>query len=153
MKKIKYLLPLFGLAFATSVLAYRGGHNFTGVSLSSSNGHNYKANYSSQGSFPFNGAGVFDGSKVNLKGTLTVTEIDGTGVNESYCFALSGTLKTTGGTVKTTQYTDTSCAQVAKRSTYSVNSYSEDGVGSFTTVATDAAGVVYTLGGTHTYQH
>src|SRR3989344_824162 len=107
MKKIKYLLPLLGLAFATSVFAFRGGHNFTDVSLSSSDGHSYMADFLSRGSFPFNGEGLFDGSKVNLKGTLTVSVVDGSPTNQSYCFALSGTLKTNGGTLKTTQYTDT----------------------------------------------
>lgn len=150
MNKIKFILPVLGFTFATSVLAYSGQHNFTGVTVSY-NGYSYKADYLSQGSFPFNGSGLFERSRVNLKGTLTITEKDGVPVSESTCFALNGSLKTTGGTIRTTQYTDTSCSQVAKKTTYSVTSYQEDNLGSFTTVAQDGAGVTYTLQGTHTF--
>lgn len=151
MKKIKYFLPLLSLVFAGSVFAFSGAHSFTAVSVGTSNGHTYKGAFAGTGSFPFNGAGLFDRSKVNLKGTLTVTEKDGVTANESTCFSISGTLKTTGGTVKTTEYTDTSCSVVYKRSTYTVNSYSEDAGGSFTTVVKDGSGIVSTLQGSHVY--
>jgi len=152
MKKIKFLLPLLGLAFVGSVLAYSSAHSFTTVSVSTSNGHSYKGQFVSQGSFPFNGAGLFDRSKVNLKGTLTVTENDGLYVNQSTCFAVNGTLKANGGTVKTTEYTDTSCSVIYKRSTYTVSSYSEDGSGNFSNVVKDSAGVISTLQGSHIFQ-
>lgn len=151
LKKIKYILPIVGLAFAGSVMAYAGSHSFTGLNVSSSNGHNYKAQYSSNGTFPFNGAGLFDKTRVNLKGTVIVSEVDGKVVSESYCLSLNGSLKSSGGTIKTVQYTDTSCTNVAERKTYLVGSYLEDGIGTFSAVATDSAGITYTLQGTHTF--
>ena len=144
MKKIKFFLPLLGLAFAGTVFAYSGTHNFTNVTVNSS-GNSYYGNFTGTGSFPFNGVSAFDRSRVNLKGTLTV---DG----QSYCYALSGTLKTNGGTIKTTQYKDTSCSVVYKKATYTVNSYSEYSDGSFSTVVKDGNGLISTLSGTHLYQ-
>ncbi|MDO8657165.1 MAG: hypothetical protein Q7K55_00380 [Candidatus Levybacteria bacterium] len=151
MKKIGFLLPLLGLLFTTTAFAYSGSHNFLSMTTTSSNGHSYKSEFNGAGKFPFNGLSSYDGSRVNLKGTFNVSERDGVTVSESYCTVLNGNLKTTGGKLTATLYSDSACSQVAGKTVYTVSSYQEDNTGNFTVSATDGSGVVYSTSGSHQY--
>ncbi|MDP3954899.1 MAG: hypothetical protein Q8Q15_00870 [bacterium] len=151
MKKIAILLLSFlSLVFTTGVYAYSGSHSFNGMVTTTSDGHTYKSEYTASGSFPYNGAGSMDRSKVNLKGIFTVSEADGVPTGQNYCASLKGGLKP-GNRLTATYYTDTTCATVAGTTNYTVSSYSEDGVGNFMVVAKDANGVVTTTTGVHGY--
>jgi len=136
---------------AGDTLNLRGGTYYEGNITTSSDGHTYKSGYTSTGSFPFNGQGSYDRSKVNLRGTYTLTEVDGNPVSESYCADLNGNLKTTGGRVTVKAYTDTSCQTLESKQTYTVTSYNEDTQGNFTVVATGSGGVVFTTSGVHEF--
>lgn len=149
MRRIKFLLPLVGLAFATTVFAFFGNHEFLEMTTTTSDGHVYKSEYRASGSFPFDGTGSDDGSRVNLKGVLNVFEIDSVSVDEVYCVKLRGTLSVGGGELTAIRYVDAKCKEEADRKTYTVSGYSESSPGSFTVEATDEAGVFSTASGTH----
>lgn len=151
MKKMAFLLPLAGLVFVSTVWAYSGTHNFLQMSVTTSDGHSYLSEYNSSGSFPFNGQGGYDRSKVNLKGVVFVSLADGVPVSESFCATLKGTLKTNDGRLTATRYADTSCTAAYERKTYTVSQYQEDGTGNFSVVARDEAGVIYSASGIHRF--
>lgn len=154
MKKIAFLISMLGALFAANLaFAFSGSHSFLSMNSSSSNGHSYVSQFVSTGSFPFNGKGNSDNSKVNLKGIVTVSQKDGVAVSESYCATLTGNLKPNSGRLSAVVYTDTTCTQVASKSSFAVSSYKEDSLGNFIVVAKDSKGVVWTTTGTHNLQY
>lgn len=154
----KRLIPFLlgsGLFLVAGVaLAYSGTHSFSNVYSVSSDGHTAVSSYQATGSLPFNGQGNYDGSRINLKGTLTVYQQDSVPVDPpaSYCLKVQGKVNSAGqGNVIATQYKDPSCKKVANQRSYAVSSYTEATDGTFILTYQDSAGVVTTASGTHTY--
>lgn len=144
------------LLAAGAVLAYSGSHSFTNVYSVSSNGHSAVSSYQARGSFPFNGQGNYDGSRISLIGTLTVNEQDDVSVNPplQYCVKVQGKVNNAGqGSVTVSQYKDLRCKGVVSQGTYQVLSYTEGSNGAFNLQYQDGAGVVTTASGMHTYSN
>ena len=152
---IPFLLGSGMFLAAGAALAFSGAHNFTNVSSVSSDGRTTVSSYQAQGSLPFDGQGNYDGSRISLKGTLTVYQQDGIPVNPpvSYCLKVQGKVNSAGqGSATVTQYKDLSCKKVARQGGYAVSNYTEDTNGLFSLQYQDGAGVVTTASGTHTLQ-
>lgn len=156
---VKRFIPLIAgsagfLMAAGAALAFSGGHSFSNVYSVSSDGHSAVSSYQARGSFPFNGQGTYDGTRINLLGTLTVNEQDGTSVNPplQYCIKVQGKVNDAGqGSVTVSQYKDLRCKGVVSQGTYEVSSYTEVPGGDFSLQYQDSAGVMTTVSGTHTY--
>ena len=153
---IPFIVGSAGLLLAAgAALAFSGAHNFNNVSSVSSDGHTSLNSYQATGSLPFNGQGVYDGSRINLKGTLTVYQQDGIPVNPpvSYCLKVQGRVNSAGqGSVNVTQYQDLNCKKVVGQGSYTVSSYTEGVDGAFSLSYQDGSGVVTTASGRHTLQ-
>lgn len=144
------------LLAAGAVLAFSGAHNFTNVYSVSSDGHTSRSTYQAKGSFPFNGAGLYNGSRLSLLGTLTVTEQDGQPVDppRQYCIKVQGKVNDVGqGSVVVSQYKDLRCKGVVSQGSDTVSNYTEGPDGAFTLQYQDSVGVVTTASGTHTYSN
>ncbi|MDP3888423.1 MAG: hypothetical protein Q8Q24_00110 [bacterium] len=152
MRKVVFVLLILFLFFVsvTTAWAYSGSHSFL-FTTTTSDGHVYQSEYQATGSFPFNGQGRYDRSRVNLKGTLNVLSIDGVVSSDSYCAGLKGSLSATGGKLTATQYVDNTCGQVAQTKTYIVISYTENQSGSFQATVKDNAGIISTISGIHQF--
>lgn len=154
---IKRILLAGSLLIASTgmVLAYSGNHNFGGpATTTTSDGHNYTSDYVANGSYPYNGHGSYDGSKVNLTGIFSVYSEDGTVYDppEKYCVKTTGSISRKGtGKLQEKVYSDTGCTVFLTSKNYTVKSYSENGSGSFTLVTTDGSGVTYTTTGVHQF--
>lgn len=151
---IPFLLGSGLFLAAGAVLAFSGTHSFLNVYTVSSDSHTSLSSYQATGSAPFDGQGNYDGSRINLKGTLTVSEQDGVPVNPptSFCVKVQGKINSAGqGSATVTRYKDLSCKKVANQGTYAVSGYTEDANGAFNLQYQDSAGVVTTASGTHTY--
>ncbi|MDO8551074.1 MAG: hypothetical protein Q7S03_00080 [bacterium] len=150
MKRLFLAVPiLVSLLFATQVWAYGGNHNFSSIVVATSDGHSVAGDYQAAGTFPYNGSGSYDRSKVDLRGTVHVAAQDGVLVDQSFCATLKGTINKGGGKVTFVRYTDVSCSQVAGSKSYVVVSYTESTTGDFTLVTRDGSGIVYTTSGNH----
>lgn len=142
------------LLVAGAALAFSGAHNFNSVYSVSSDGHSAVSSYQATGSLPFDGQGNYDGSRINLKGTLTLYEQDGVPVNPpvSYCLKVQGKVNSAGqGSATVTQYKDLNCKKVASQGSYAVSSYTERSDGVFSLSYQDSRGVTTTASGTHVY--
>lgn len=151
---IPFLLGAGMFLAAGAALAFSGTHSFLNIYTVSSDGHASISSYQAQGSVPFDGHGNYDGSRINLKGTLTVSEQDGALVNPplQYCLKVQGKVDAAGqGSATVTQYKDLSCKKVANQGSYAVSSYTEGTDGAFSLQYQDSAGVITTASGTHTY--
>lgn len=152
-KFIPFLLVSGMFLAAGAALAYSGNHGFNNVSSVSTDGHSAVSSYQARGSFPFGGQGNYDGSKINLLGTLTVSEQDGVVLNpaQSYCVKVQGKVSNAGqGSVTVSQYKDLRCKGVVSQGTYAVSGYTEGADGTFSLQYQDSAGVATTASGTHT---
>lgn len=154
-KLISFIVGGAGLLLAAgAVLAYSGNHSFTNVSSVSTDGHSAVSSYQARGSFPFDGQGNYDRSKISLLGTLTVTEKDGLPVvpTQNYCLKIQGKVNNLGvGNVTVTEYKDLRCKSVANQNTGQVLGYSETAGGAFALQFKDSLGVVTTASGSHAY--
>lgn len=151
---IPFLLGSGMFLAAGAALAFSGAHNFLNIYSVSSDGHTSRASYQATGSLPFNGQGGYDGSRVNLKGTLTVSEQDGALINPplQYCLKVQGKVDAAGqGSATVTQYKDLNCKKVVNQGSYTVSSYTEGPDGAFSLQYQDSRGVVTTASGIHTY--
>ena len=152
---IKRLILAGSLLIASTglVLAYSGNHSFGGpAETTTSNGHSYTSDYVSSGTFPYNGHGSYDASKVNLTGIFSVYSEDGVAYNppEQYCVKTTGSISRRGtGKLQEKVYSDLGCTVFLKTKNYTVKSYSENSIGDFTLVTTDGSGVTYTTSGIH----
>lgn len=154
-KFIPFLLGSGVFLAAGAAMAYSGGHSFDKVVSTRSDGHMILSSYQATGSLPFNGQGVYDGSRINLKGTLTVYGQDSVPFVPpvSYCLKVQGKVNLAGqGSATVTQYKDLSCKKVASQGTYAVSSYTENTDGDFILSYQDSVGVVTTASGRHTYR-
>lgn len=151
---IPFLLGAGMFLAAGAALAFSGTHSFLNIYSVSSDGRTSRASYQATGSLPFNGQGGYDGSKVNLKGTLTVYEQDGMLVSPpvSYCLKLQGKLNALGqGKVNVAQYQDLTCKTVSYQTSREVLGYTEGLDGAFSLQYRDSAGVITTASGMHGY--
>ena len=157
MSKLSPFLAGAGFLLVTgAALAFSGSHSFINVVSTSSDSRSAVSSYQASGSFPFDGQGTYDGSRINLRGTLTVSEQDGVPVNPpaQYCLKVAGKVNSAGqGSVNVTQYRDLNCKKVASQGSYAVTGYSENANGAFSLSYQDGAGVVTTASGSHTYSH
>lgn len=139
---------------AGAVFAFSGSHGFTNVYSLSSNGHTSLSSYQATGSLPFDGKGNYDGSRISLLGTLSVSQQDGQPISppQQYCLKVQGKVDNLGqGSITVTQYRDLRCKGVVGQGSYAVLSYLEGLDGSFNLRYQDGAGVVTTASGSHVY--
>ena len=146
------LLIVFLFLFPIAAFAYSGNHVLNDLYTTTGNGHIYRSNYQSNGTFPFN-LGKYDGAKVNLRGTFTITEADGNTQFQQYCVVTSGTLNRKGvGKLTAYVYSDpVTCSQYLETKIFNVKSYREDTAGYFSMRAVDEDGINSTTTGVHSF--
>lgn len=139
------------LSAAGVAIAYYGSHNFSNVATTTSDGHSYTSEYLATGTFPYNGTGANDGSKVNLTGIFTVHSVDGVTLTtpEQYCVKTTGSINSSGRGKLTAKVYDVSCNVLQETKTLTVKKYTEDAGGNFTLLAVDNYGVTSTSTGGH----
>lgn len=151
---IKRIIIVGGLFLLSTgvVLAYLGQHNFTGTTTNGATGETYESTYNTQGSFPYNGTGSFDGAKVNLQGVYTLVSRNNISDGSQYCVKTTGSINRKGrGKLTEKIYADVNCQVYQSTATLTVKSFSEDSNGNVVMVVTDSNGVTYTTTGSHSY--